>query len=200
MQLVRKSGLLIAFWSQNSFLLLISLTIVRIALGGVFFGPKISQLQELTVIQHICLKLLNVHNSLFKIHYISLNNLGECSDKKVEVIHEIEVNEGVFYGTYKKSSEVINGRAFFEKVDITNDFYKYGIWWACGDRWCIHAFTFRGQCNCIAFNYKNSKCLPKLEDSNWIMRNSKTNVWEYAGKGLIVRGLTGMLPEPDSNS
>ena len=125
-------------------------------------------------------------------------NLGECSDKKVEVIHEIEVNEGVFYGTYKKSSEVINGRAFFEKVDITNDFYKYGIWWACGDRWCIHAFTFRGQCNCIAFNYKNSKCLPKLEDSNWIMRNSKTNVWEYAGKGLIVRALTGMLPEPDS--
>ena len=32
------------------------------------------------------------------------------------------------------------------------------------------------------------------------MRNSETNVWEYAGKGLIVRALTGMLPEPDSNS
>ena len=116
-------------------------------------------------------------------------------DTDLEVFFETELNELPFdqlmFGKYKRTSEIINGQNYYKKSDESL-VPKFGIWWACGDRWCIGNPYLKGLCNCIAFNLKPLKCLPKsYKDWNWIYRNETSGNWIPAGKRLGIRDFKG---------
>ena len=118
-------------------------------------------------------------------------------DAELEVFSETELSEVPFnqliFGKYESTSELINGQKYFEKTN-ENLNHQYGIWWACGDRWCIGNYIIKGQCQCIAFNINPKKCLPKsYQDWNWFYLNGTTGIWLPAGKRLGIRDLQGII-------
>ena len=117
-------------------------------------------------------------------------NLDDCIDSELEVASET-MNVKKMYpkvaGTYKRSPDLLNGRPFFENENNPKEFLdlnKYGIWWACGDRWCINVLNHKGQCVCSFYNMKNTTCISRIGDKSWILYNSTNQTWEYANDGL----------------
>lgn len=135
---------------------------------------------------------------------VSILFLGKCLnhlDVDIELFYDTKLPYYQYfdvYGKYRKSPETVNEQSYYEKVyEQAYDKIKsrMGMWWACGDRWCINNIVlFKGQCNCNAYYQSPSKCLPqKFNDWNWVLYNGSTVGWKYAERQLGVREFKGVF-------
>ena len=96
-------------------------------------------------------------------------------------------------GIYKKSSEKVNGHDLFisEYLFDQTKTPMFGIWFACGDRWCMNRMIHKGQCSCQAYSMESSKCLSKINDNKWIIYNSTEASWTNAGNDFETKKARG---------
>ena len=123
--------------------------------------------------------------------------LGKCQEK-IDINQEensvIDKTLAPFiFGTYEKSAKIINGKVSYQHKNDQN----YGIWWACGDRWCLNKISpFEGQCSCLAFNIIQSKCISSFDDNTWrvwINGEWRNNSFESYFRKRKALGISSLL-------
>ena len=131
---------------------------------------------------------------IFQFYLFSLF-LGKCYSK-VEVKATVESKSAFdpnIFGTYKQSMQQVNGKSLFESQAKNNKTSAplFGIWWSCGDRWCINSMLLKGQCNCVAFSTKSPKCLSWINDWNWVIYNRTVGTWMNGGRNFGLEKFRG---------
>ena len=137
---------------------------------------------------------------IFPYFHTFLDFLGKCYSK-VEV-KATEESKSAFdpniFGTYTQSLEKVNGKSLFVSQAKNNktSVPLYGVWWSCGDRWCINSMFLKGQCNCVAFNAKSPKCLSWINDWDWVIYNGTVGTWMNGGRNFGVQKSRGEITVP----
>ena len=116
--------------------------------------------------------------------------IGECLDSKIRIYSENglqDISGYQIFGVYERQSDIVNGRRYLMKT--TSD---YGIWWACGNRWCIGSLQFKGHCYCIAVKYMDHRCLTISDDWSWFTYNGTIENFTSAGKNIGAKSISSM--------
>ena len=127
------------------------------------------------------------------LHSIQLK--GKCLSKvEVKVTPGFGLDPNI-NGVFKKSLEKVNGHDLFvsEYLFEKTKTPMFGIWLACGDRWCVNNMIQKGHCSCQAFSTESSKCLSSINDNKWIIYNSTEASWINAGSNFETKKARGEL-------